>query len=160
MVIMWAWLGTSLGVIGTSSNQDLSLNEDKIATDAVKDLHDRMDVDSFTEEALSTQNWLQQLEKSIDGKTSFFPGTKDFLCCVVSNDKKSDAIDSLNSNGIKIPQNKKIRCHATPRLKQNRLEYPRKFYIRKIAKLKSITQAMKCGSEHLAYQLTIGDRNN
>ena len=91
-------------------------------------------------------SWLEQLENSIDKKASSFKGTKDFLCCLISHNRQSKKYDDTvhPSKHANFLQDKKFRCHAiSARLK--------------LARLKSITQTLKCETGNTAYQLTIAN---
>ena len=160
IAILWYQLGVVIGVInGFQSDKQLSVNIEGNDKDSLKELSDRIDIESLTGEfdIVDDGTLLSQLENSINKKSSSLKGTKDFLCCFVSRTQRSERYDVILDRDNYFPHDKKFRCHGISRLKSNGSEPHKILYSRKIARLKSVTQAMKCGSGNLAYQLTIAD---
>ena len=159
--MLWYQLGKSIGVIHAGQKHTPSITENRLHGHEFQDFNDRMDVDYFTGQFDLTDdgNWLAELEKSAGEKANSFKGTKDFLCCLVLTNKQSKIFDAATNHSKynDFPHDKKFRCHAVSTLKLNRLEPHSKFYARKIERLKSVTQAMKCEPGNLAYHLTMAN---
>ena len=159
MALLWYQLGVSVGVINSNSDTTVDPKNQNENTEDGKSFDNWIDVDLFTGKVdpIDNSNLVEQLEKSISLKTSSFKGTNNFLCCLVGRNIHSKKYSTLSGKDGNFSQDKKFRCHVISKMKLNRSETYGELYTRKIARLKSATDAMDCENGNLSYQLTIAN---
>ena len=167
MGLIWAWLGNKLGMFDGFSTKVSDSDQPSTPSGGPNTgpggLNKRMDLDFEMEKLISTDdgNWLKQLEERISDDDTFFPGSRNFICCLAADNNNHTQINEVRSSKARSlgSHENKLHCYAAFKVRSlGRSETPREFYTRKIARLKSVTKAMRCKSVNLAYEVTINKK--
>ena len=148
---LWYQIGVFVGVIPKNDEKRKKFENN---------FSERIDINSnFTGkfDVIEDDDLLEQLQKSIKEKSSF-TGTKEFLCCLISENRQSKKYESKIREDDNVSFYKRLRCYGLSKLKSNPSEFHNKVYSRKIARLNSATSDLDCENGNLVYQLSITNK--